>query len=156
MAASRISGRRASRPPAGGSTRAGTPRRGKERRWWPAASGAHREGAANRGSRPDVGGSSWGIRDREKRGTHVTQGSPLSDPACRLSHKALQEREKSGAGAKRPHINTNSGDATAPSVGYGERTVDSFAWHQQLVEGAPLIRMPICGLRLAKESWGST
>lgn len=47
-----------------------------------------------------------------------------------------------------PHIKANSGDTTALSTVRGACTVGSFVGRQQLIEGAPVSHMPICGRKI--------
>ncbi len=47
---------------------------------------------------------------------------------------------------KRPHIKAASRDASVVSIVRGGRMFCNFAGRQQLVEGAPVSRMPFCGL----------
>ena len=64
---------------------------------------------------------------------------------------ALEARPKRRGGiqiekrAKRPHIKAAARDATGVSTVRGGRRSCDFAVRQQLVEGAPVSRMPFCG-----------
>ncbi len=58
----------------------------------------------------------------------------------------LRDR-KSPAARKEPQNKAHAGDAAVVSIVRGGRRVGSFAESQQLAEGAPLMRMPFCGLK---------
>ncbi len=47
---------------------------------------------------------------------------------------------------KRPHIKAAAGDANVVSTVRGGSRFCNFDGRQQLAEGAPLSRMPLCGL----------
>jgi len=52
---------------------------------------------------------------------------------------------------ERPHIKAAARDATAVSIGRGGRRFCNFVGRQQLVEGAPVSRMPLCAMRFSIE-----
>ncbi len=53
-----------------------------------------------------------------------------------------------------PHIKAAARDAIAVSIGRGGRTFCNFVGRQQLVEGAPVSRVPMCGRKPAQVAKG--
>ncbi len=58
-----------------------------------------------------------------------------------------------GAQGEEPQNKAHAGDATGVSIVLGGGRFGSFAERQQLVEGAPLMRMPLRGSALRAKSF---
>jgi hypothetical protein len=81
----------------------------------------------------------------EEKGEYAARGirPDSSRPAFRISEERGRDRGNLGEGRISKRMQR---DATAVSIVRGGRRFVSFFGRQQLAHGAPLMRMPICGL----------